>query len=122
MDEFSRSLVAGIVSGGVMSTVLGFLFQQRATKIEEQIKMQGFLGIPCTGKADPFKFDRARVHVDVKNHLEEWGAHQAARHIEMLKNFSQGRLIMVVSIQHLLLHGSQIVHEAFIRFEVRPDR
>ena len=40
MDNFLRALVAGIVSGGVISTILGFLFYRRTTSIQADIKSQ----------------------------------------------------------------------------------
>lgn len=40
MDNFLRALMAGIVSGGVISTILGFLFYRRTTSIQADIKSQ----------------------------------------------------------------------------------
>jgi hypothetical protein len=40
MDEFIRLVIAGLLSGGVISTVLGILIHRRTTKIEEEIKSQ----------------------------------------------------------------------------------
>jgi hypothetical protein len=40
MDHFVQSLLAGLVSGTVISSVIGLLFRQRTIKIEETVKNQ----------------------------------------------------------------------------------
>jgi len=40
MDEFVRLVIAGLLSGGIMSAVLGILVHRRTTKIEEEIRSQ----------------------------------------------------------------------------------
>jgi len=40
MEEFIRLVIAGLLSGGIISTVLGFLVHRRTTSIEEEIRSQ----------------------------------------------------------------------------------
>ena len=40
MEEFIRLVMAGLLSGGIISTVLGFLVHRRTTRIEEEIRSQ----------------------------------------------------------------------------------
>jgi hypothetical protein len=40
MNDFLRALMAGIVSGGVISTILGFIFYRRTARIQADIKSQ----------------------------------------------------------------------------------
>jgi hypothetical protein len=40
MDNFLSSLIAGVVSGSVISAIVGLVFHRRTTSIEEQIRAQ----------------------------------------------------------------------------------
>jgi hypothetical protein len=40
MDSFISSLIAGVVSGSVISAIVGLVFHRRTTRIEEEIRAQ----------------------------------------------------------------------------------
>ena len=89
--------------------------------IEKQVEVQRVLRIAFAHELDARELRGSRIAIDVEEHFDQRRSAQTSRHFQMLKNAADSALVMVVAVQHTLLHGGQIALKGRLGVHLRAN-